>query len=141
MRKTKQSPTTGKQKPRRAALQLCDITQSRLRHLLCSLRQTAKEMFHNHLYMFTGRLKLSMERPTEAAAHDSSTRTFSQVVFTNIPHSYPPSTVVTCHYTLTAGYKPHPRDWVGIFKVRKPLRVKGTVCRYNDKHDLTWLML
>ncbi|XP_026207198.1 calcium-binding and coiled-coil domain-containing protein 2 isoform X2 [Anabas testudineus] len=58
-----------------------------------------------------------MERPTEAAAHDSSTRTFSQVVFTNIPHSYPPSTVVTCHYTLTAGYKPHPRDWVGIFKV------------------------
>lgn len=49
-----------------------------------------------------------MERhPPEAA--------FSQVVFTDIPHSYPPSTHITCCYT--AAFQPDPRDWVGIFKV------------------------
>ncbi|XP_070708106.1 calcium-binding and coiled-coil domain-containing protein 2 isoform X2 [Pempheris klunzingeri] len=55
-----------------------------------------------------------MESSTEPAA---PARTFSQVVFTDIPHSYPPSTHVTCSYTLTADLQPTSRDWVGIFKV------------------------
>ncbi|XP_028989582.1 calcium-binding and coiled-coil domain-containing protein 2 [Betta splendens] len=58
-----------------------------------------------------------MESPSETPQAEASARTFSQVVFTNIPHSYSPSVAATCHYTLTAGYQPHPRDWVGIFKV------------------------
>lgn len=52
-----------------------------------------------------------------AAAADSPTSTYSQVVFVDIPHSYPPSTQVTCCYTLNAAFQPNPRDWVGIFKV------------------------
>ncbi|XP_056222054.1 calcium-binding and coiled-coil domain-containing protein 2 isoform X1 [Seriola aureovittata] len=59
-----------------------------------------------------------MESPSEAAAADSSAAcTYSQVVFTDIPHSYPPSTPVTCRYSHTAVYQPNSRDWVGIFKV------------------------
>ncbi|KAM7381190.1 hypothetical protein PAMA_012167 [Pampus argenteus] len=58
-----------------------------------------------------------MESGTDAAAADSAARTFSQVLFTDIPHSYPPSTALTCCYTLTEAFQPHPRDWVGIFKV------------------------
>ncbi|XP_075950276.1 calcium-binding and coiled-coil domain-containing protein 2 isoform X2 [Anarhichas minor] len=56
-----------------------------------------------------------MESPKHAA--DSTARTFSQVVFTDTPYSYPPSTPVTCCYTITTAYQPHSRDWVGIFKV------------------------
>ncbi|XP_070846823.1 calcium-binding and coiled-coil domain-containing protein 2 [Chaetodon trifascialis] len=58
-----------------------------------------------------------METPAEAAATDPSARTFSQVVFTDISRSYPPSTAVTCSYTLAASFQPKARDWVGIFKV------------------------
>lgn len=54
-----------------------------------------------------------------AAAADSPTSTYSQVVFVDIPHSYPPSTQVTCCYTLNAAFQPNPRDWVGIFKVKE----------------------
>ncbi|XP_054454380.1 calcium-binding and coiled-coil domain-containing protein 2 isoform X2 [Anoplopoma fimbria] len=56
-----------------------------------------------------------MESPLEAA--DPAARTYSQVVFTDTPQSYPPLTPVTCCYTLTAAFQPNPRDWVGIFKV------------------------
>lgn len=52
-----------------------------------------------------------------AAAVDSFSCTFSQVLFTDIPHSYPPATPVTCCYALTEAFQPNPRDWVGIFKV------------------------
>ncbi|KAE8283909.1 Tax1-binding protein 1-like protein [Larimichthys crocea] len=58
-----------------------------------------------------------MESSTEAAPTGSSASTFSQVVFMGIPHSYPPSTHVTCCYILNAAFQPNPRDWVGIFKV------------------------
>ncbi|XP_035525134.1 calcium-binding and coiled-coil domain-containing protein 2 [Morone saxatilis] len=58
-----------------------------------------------------------MESFTEVAATNSSARTYSQVVFTDIPQSYQPSTHITCSYTLTAAFQPNPRDWVGIFKV------------------------
>ncbi|XP_023805285.1 tax1-binding protein 1 homolog isoform X3 [Oryzias latipes] len=61
-----------------------------------------------------------MERAAEElppAAADASASTFSQVVFTDIPHSYPPSTTVTCRYTYSTAFQPNSRDWVGIFKV------------------------
>ncbi|XP_051927678.1 calcium-binding and coiled-coil domain-containing protein 2 [Hippocampus zosterae] len=47
----------------------------------------------------------------------NSTSGFSQVVFRDIPHSYPPATSVSCCYTLAPHFQPSPRDWVGIFKV------------------------
>ncbi|XP_074518658.1 calcium-binding and coiled-coil domain-containing protein 2 isoform X2 [Halichoeres trimaculatus] len=56
-----------------------------------------------------------MESPKEPA--DSALRTFSQVLFMDIPKSYPPSTSITCSYNLTASFQPNPRDWVGVFKV------------------------
>uniref|UniRef100_A0A672YCB4 SKICH domain-containing protein n=1 Tax=Sphaeramia orbicularis TaxID=375764 RepID=A0A672YCB4_9TELE len=65
----------------------------------------------------TGTKHPSMESPPEAAAADPTARSFSQVVFIDIPHSYPPSANVTCSYTLTSAFQPNPRDWVGIFKV------------------------
>lgn len=43
---------------------------------------------------------------------------FSQVVFNDIPHSYPPAAPLTCCYTVTAAFQPSNKDWVGIFKVR-----------------------
>lgn len=45
------------------------------------------------------------------------TISFSQVVFNDVPPSYPPNTAVTCRYTITGGLQPNPRDWIGIFKV------------------------
>ncbi|XP_067286678.1 calcium-binding and coiled-coil domain-containing protein 2 [Pseudorasbora parva] len=45
------------------------------------------------------------------------TSSFSQVVFIDVPPSYPPNIAVSCRYTLTGALQPNPRDWVGIFKV------------------------
>ncbi|XP_056627653.1 calcium-binding and coiled-coil domain-containing protein 2 [Triplophysa dalaica] len=45
------------------------------------------------------------------------TSSFSQVVFNDVPPSYPPKMAVTCRYTITEGLQPNPRDWIGIFKV------------------------
>lgn len=56
-----------------------------------------------------------MESPV--ATTDPAAHTFSQVLFVDIPQSYPPATPVTCRYTLTPALQPQPRDWVGIFKV------------------------
>ncbi|KAM9425084.1 calcium-binding and coiled-coil domain-containing protein 2 isoform 1-T2 [Pholidichthys leucotaenia] len=53
----------------------------------------------------------------ETVGADSPAPNFSQVVFTDIPKSYPPSTPITCSYTITAAYQPNARDWLGIFKV------------------------
>ncbi|KAM3591916.1 uncharacterized protein V6R79_009446 [Siganus canaliculatus] len=58
-----------------------------------------------------------MESSIEAVAAEPPAPAFSQVVFVNIPHSYPPATNITCCYTLTPALQPTPRDWVGIFKV------------------------
>ncbi|XP_038139427.1 calcium-binding and coiled-coil domain-containing protein 2 isoform X1 [Cyprinodon tularosa] len=52
-----------------------------------------------------------------AAATDPPAPNFSQVVFIDIPHSYPPSSPITCRFTLSTAFQAHPRDWVGIFKV------------------------
>ncbi|KAF6727177.1 Tax1-binding-like protein 1 [Oryzias melastigma] len=59
-----------------------------------------------------------MEKAAEdPPAADPAASTYSQVVFTDIPHSYPPSTTVTCRYTYSSTFQPNSRDWVGIFKV------------------------
>lgn len=47
------------------------------------------------------------------------TSSYSQVVFNDVPPSYPPNTAVTCRYTLTGAVLPDQRDWVGIYKVCK----------------------
>lgn len=58
-----------------------------------------------------------MENPGIATT-DPAPHTFSQVLFVDIPQSYPPATPITCRYTLTPALQPQPRDWVGIFKVK-----------------------
>ncbi|XP_029933688.1 calcium-binding and coiled-coil domain-containing protein 2 [Myripristis murdjan] len=58
-----------------------------------------------------------MDKPTGDAASDPSAAAFSQVVFSDIPHCYPPAASLTCYYILTAPFQPNARDWVGIFKV------------------------
>uniref|UniRef100_A0A8C2XB32 Tax1 (human T-cell leukemia virus type I) binding protein 1b n=1 Tax=Cyclopterus lumpus TaxID=8103 RepID=A0A8C2XB32_CYCLU len=45
------------------------------------------------------------------------TSNFAHVIFQNVGKSYMPHAAVECHYTLTQFIKPHPKDWVGIFKV------------------------
>ncbi|XP_043958558.1 calcium-binding and coiled-coil domain-containing protein 2 [Gambusia affinis] len=62
-------------------------------------------------------METSPEAAAAAAATDPPARTFSQVVFIDIPYSYPPSSPITCRFTLNAAFQPNPRDWVGIFKV------------------------
>ncbi|XP_062925610.1 tax1-binding protein 1 homolog B isoform X2 [Mobula hypostoma] len=42
---------------------------------------------------------------------------FAHVIFQNVAKSYLPHAPLECHYTLTPYIKPHPKDWVGIFKV------------------------
>ncbi|XP_068179248.1 tax1-binding protein 1 homolog B isoform X3 [Antennarius striatus] len=45
------------------------------------------------------------------------TSNFAHVIFQNVGRSYLPHAALECHYTLTQFIKPHPKDWVGIFKV------------------------
>ncbi|XP_054477825.1 tax1-binding protein 1 homolog B isoform X3 [Anoplopoma fimbria] len=45
------------------------------------------------------------------------TSNFAHVIFQNVGKSYMPHAALECHYTLTQFIKPHPKDWVGIFKV------------------------
>ncbi|XP_077347477.1 tax1-binding protein 1 isoform X4 [Lithobates pipiens] len=47
----------------------------------------------------------------------NSTSNFAHVIFQNVAKSYLPSAPLECHYTLTQYIHPHPKDWVGIFKV------------------------
>lgn len=47
------------------------------------------------------------------------TSNFAHVIFQNVAKSYLPNIHLECHYTLTPYIHPHPKDWVGIFKVRK----------------------
>ncbi|XP_042540864.1 tax1-binding protein 1 isoform X3 [Dipodomys spectabilis] len=45
------------------------------------------------------------------------TSNFAHVIFQNVAKSYLPNAHLECHYTLTPYIYPHPKDWVGIFKV------------------------
>ncbi|XP_051520682.1 tax1-binding protein 1 homolog A isoform X3 [Myxocyprinus asiaticus] len=42
---------------------------------------------------------------------------FAHVIFQNVGKSFLPQAALECHYTLTPFISPHPKDWVGIFKV------------------------
>lgn len=54
-----------------------------------------------------------------AASSAMETSNFAHVIFQNVGKSYLPHAALECHYTLTQFIKPHPKDWVGIFKVKK----------------------
>ncbi|TNN03324.1 hypothetical protein fugu_000353 [Takifugu bimaculatus] len=56
---------------------------------------------------------------------------FSQVVFIDIPHSYPPAAPLTCCYTVTAAFQPSNKDWVGIFRVGWS--------KTRDYHTFVWV--
>ncbi|KAE8282167.1 Tax1-binding protein 1-like protein A [Larimichthys crocea] len=45
------------------------------------------------------------------------TSNFAHVIFQNVGKSFLPQAPLECHYTLTPYIAPHPKDWVGIFKV------------------------
>ncbi|XP_077577868.1 tax1-binding protein 1 homolog B isoform X2 [Stigmatopora nigra] len=49
--------------------------------------------------------------------NNMDTSNFAHVIFQNVGKSYLPHAGLECHYTLTQFIKPHPKDWVGIFKV------------------------
>ncbi|XP_057689385.1 tax1-binding protein 1 homolog B [Corythoichthys intestinalis] len=49
--------------------------------------------------------------------NNMDTSNFAHVLFQNVGKSYLPHAALECHYTLTQFIKPHPKDWVGIFKV------------------------
>lgn len=53
--------------------------------------------------------------PSPSSSMQSSN--FAHVIFQNVAKSYLPSAPLECHYTLTQHIQPHPKDWVGIFKV------------------------
>lgn len=50
------------------------------------------------------------------------TSNFAHVIFQNVGKSYLPHAALECHYTLTQFIKPHPKDWVGIFKVNNSIQ-------------------
>ncbi|XP_034747068.1 tax1-binding protein 1 homolog A isoform X2 [Etheostoma cragini] len=45
------------------------------------------------------------------------TSNFAHVIFQNVGKSFLPQAPLECCYTLTSYITPHPKDWVGIFKV------------------------
>ncbi|XP_029022939.1 tax1-binding protein 1 homolog A isoform X2 [Betta splendens] len=45
------------------------------------------------------------------------TSNFAHVIFQNVGKSFLPQAPLECRYTLTSYITPHPKDWVGIFKV------------------------
>ncbi|XP_028284336.1 tax1-binding protein 1 homolog A isoform X1 [Parambassis ranga] len=45
------------------------------------------------------------------------TSNFAHVIFQNVGKSFLPQAPLECRYTLTPYIVPHPKDWVGIFKV------------------------
>ncbi|XP_033493854.1 tax1-binding protein 1 homolog A isoform X1 [Epinephelus lanceolatus] len=45
------------------------------------------------------------------------TSNFAHVIFQNVGKSFLPQAPLECRYTLTPYITPHPKDWVGIFKV------------------------
>lgn len=52
-------------------------------------------------------------------SNNMDTSNFAHVIFQNVGKSYLPHAALECHYTLTQFIKPHPKDWVGIFKVNE----------------------
>lgn len=61
-------------------------------------------------------LKMSASAVEDGVRLDESS-VYSQVVFIDVPPSYPLYTDVTCCYKLTEGLIPSTKDWIGIYKV------------------------
>lgn len=75
-----------------------------------------------------------MEECAEPAGAEAPSRLiFSQVIFIDTPHSYPPAAPVTCRYTVTTAFEPSNKDWVGIFKVRQ--QVRFPLCEADFKKE------
>ncbi|XP_062859175.1 calcium-binding and coiled-coil domain-containing protein 2 [Trichomycterus rosablanca] len=53
----------------------------------------------------------------DSARMEMEVSIYSQVVFIDVPPSYPLRTPVTCTYQLTGGMTSSTKDWIGIFKV------------------------
>ncbi|MGH0161441.1 UNVERIFIED_CONTAM: hypothetical protein FKN15_064029 [Acipenser sinensis] len=60
---------------------------------------------------------MSLFEDLSASGNTTETSNFAHVIFQNVAKSYLPHAALECHYTLTPYIKPHPKDWVGIFKV------------------------
>ncbi|XP_073464151.1 calcium-binding and coiled-coil domain-containing protein 2 isoform X2 [Aquarana catesbeiana] len=61
----------------------------------------------------------------------TSSENFSQVVFPNIPNSYPPKTDILCSFHKRKDFTSGTKDWIGIFKVGWQ----------NTKEYYTWVSL
>lgn len=55
------------------------------------------------------------ESPGRSSVMETSN--FAHVIFQNVGKSFVPQAALECRYTLTPFIIPHPKDWVGIFKV------------------------
>ncbi|KAL7869168.1 hypothetical protein AOLI_G00131560 [Acnodon oligacanthus] len=62
-------------------------------------------------------LKMNASKEEERVTLGMESSCFSQVVFMDVPHSYPLSTSVKCSYAVTGGLNPSSKDWIGVFKV------------------------
>ncbi|XP_043922745.1 tax1-binding protein 1 [Protopterus annectens] len=60
---------------------------------------------------------MSFEEVPPSGNSAQASSNFAHVIFQNVAKSYLPNASLECHYTLTSFLKPHPKDWVGIFKV------------------------
>lgn len=64
---------------------------------------------------------------------------FAHVIFQNVGKSFLPQAALECHYTLTPFITPHPKDWVGIFKVsgHKLFQDLLVSCKWNISFTIT----
>ncbi|MBN3287676.1 TXB1B protein, partial [Polyodon spathula] len=61
--------------------------------------------------------RMSLFEDLSATGNTTEMSNFAHVIFQNVAKSYLPHAALECHYTLTPYIRPHPKDWVGIFKV------------------------
>ncbi|XP_010764498.1 tax1-binding protein 1 homolog A [Notothenia coriiceps] len=58
-----------------------------------------------------------VDSPPGSSVSIMETSNFAHVIFQNVGKSFLPQVPLECCYTLTPYIPPHPKDWVGIFKV------------------------
>lgn len=59
-----------------------------------------------------------VDSPPGSSVSIMETSNFAHVLFQDVGKSFLPQAPLECRYTLTPYITPHPKDWVGIFKVR-----------------------
>lgn len=83
-------------------------------------------------FSFTSILEMTESLEEDGVKVDLESSTYSQVVFIDVPPSYPLNTDVICCYKLTGGLIPNPKDWIGIYKVETSLEflhaLKRKIC-------------